>query len=76
MKWYKLNHERMVELKICPEMSNDQLVKESFGTFSTSFLSLNSKLAAWMKIDVDGSGEIDYDEFIGAIVKNKIKNYL
>ena len=29
-----------------------------------------------MKIDVDGSGEIDYDEFIGAIVKNKIKNYL
>ena len=33
-------------------------------------------LASWMKIDVDGSGEIDYDEFIGAIVKNKIKNYL
>lgn len=29
-----------------------------------------------MKIDVDGSGEIDYDEFIGAIVKQKIKNYL
>ena len=31
---------------------------------------------AWTKIDVDGSGEIDYDEFIGAIVKKKIKNYL
>ena len=29
-----------------------------------------------MKIDVDASGEVDYDEFIGAIVKNKIKLYL
>lgn len=62
MKWYKLNHERMVELKLCGPMDGDQLVKESFD--------------AWMKIDVDGSGEIDYDEFIGAIVKQKIKNYL
>ena len=25
----------MVELKICPEMSNEQLVKESFGKIST-----------------------------------------
>ena len=30
---------------------------------------------AWMKIDVDGSGEIDYDEFIAAIVQQKITNY-
>ena len=28
-----------------------------------------------MKIDVDGSGEIDYDEFIAAIVQQKITNY-
>ena len=30
-KWYKLNHERMVELKVCAPLSDDELVKQSFG---------------------------------------------
>ena len=32
-KWYKLNHERMVELKICAPLSDEELVKQSFGKF-------------------------------------------
>ena len=33
MKWYKLNHERMVELNLCATMSADRLIEESFGEF-------------------------------------------
>ena len=30
---------------------------------------------AWKNVDINGDGEVSYEEFIGAIVQRKIKNY-
>ena len=30
---------------------------------------------AWKNVDINGDGEVSYEEFIGAIVQRKITNY-
>lgn len=61
MTWFEKNYGRMVRRGIRPRVSEERLYELA--------------CEAWMKIDVDGSGEIDYDEFIAAIVQQKITNY-
>jgi len=60
-QWFEASHERMVERGITKKMKRDEIAQEA--------------KKAWKNVDINGDGEVSYEEFIGAIVQRKITNY-